>query len=483
MTNTGFTPLDFFILLSYLIATLLFGAWVGRGQKNIGDYFLGAKRISWWVICGSIVATETSTLTFIGVPALSYAGALTFLQIGFGYILGRVLISIFLIPAYFKREIQTAYELLTSRFGQRAHSFSAALFQITRALADGVRLFATALVLSVIADLSDLWGVIIIGVIPVIYTLYGGMRSVVWNDVVQLMVYLLGALGAVYILLEAIPGGWSTVVTQAQGLGKFQVFDFTTGFTTPYTFWACLLGGAALTFATHGTDQMMVQRYLACGNQRDSQVALIVSGLVVFLQFGLFLLIGTLLSVFYQGREFSPTDSVVPIFMLEQMPSGLRGLVFAAIFAAAMSTLSSSLNSLASSSINDFYKNYLVKEARDSHYLRASRVFTLTWGTVLIGISLLARNWGSVLEAGLTITGMTMGSLLGIFLLGAWTRRIRQTSALVGMIGGLTAVILVHVAGAVAWTWYVLIGTSLTFGLGIFWQVAAVRFTYWRARR
>ena len=337
--------------------------------------------------------------------------------------------------------------------------------------------------LSVVADIPDLWGVVIIGAVPIIYALYGGMRSVVWNDLVQLVVYLLGALVALFLLLRSIPGGWPAVVTQAQPLGKFQVFDFTASFDTPYTFWACLLGGAFLTFATHGTDQMMVQRYLACGSERHSQVALIVSGVVVFLQFGIFLVIGILLSVYYQGLKFSSADRVFLVFIREHLPFGLKGLVFASLFAAAMSTLSSSLNSLASSSVNDFYKNYFVKQASDSHYLLASRFFTLAWGAVLVSVSMFARNLGSVLEAGLTITSLTMGSLLGIFLLGLWTRRTRQTSALAGMMGGLAAMLLVHLSGAVAWTWYVLIGTSVTFGIGTIWEVVVTRLIPSPARR
>ena len=483
MTDRGFSGLDSFLLVGYLVITVIFGAIVGRGQKSIRDYFLGAKRVPWWAVCGSITATETSTLTFIGVPALSFGGSMVFLQVAMGYLLGRVLVSLFLIPSYFRREIQTAYQLLSSRFGPQAHGFSSALFQITRALADGVRLFATALALSVVADIPDLWGVVIIGAVPIIYALYGGMRSVVWNDLVQLVVYLLGALVALFLLLRSIPGGWPAVVTQAQPLGKFQVFDFTASFDTPYTFWACLLGGAFLTFATHGTDQMMVQRYLACGSERHSQVALIVSGVVVFLQFGIFLVIGILLSVYYQGLEFSSADRVFLVFIREHLPFGLKGLVFASLFAAAMSTLSSSLNSLASSSVNDFYKNYFVKQASDSHYLLASRFFTLAWGAVLVSVSMFARNWGSVLEAGLTITSLTMGSLLGIFLLGLWTRRTRQTSALAGMMGGLAAMLLVHLSGAVAWTWYVLIGTSVTFGIGTIWEVVVTRLIPSPARR
>lgn len=470
----GFTGLDYFIVFIYLVATALLGTWIGRGQKNITDYFLGAKRMPWWAICGSIVATETSTLTFIGAPALAYSGNMTFLQVALGYVLGRFLVSIFLIPAYFKGEIQTAYQLLEARFGQQTRTLAAGLFQVTRALSDGVRLYATALVLGVVLSISDVWTILIIGAVTILYTFYGGIRSVVWNDVVQLTIYLLGAGLALGIILGRIPGGWSGIAAAAEPLGKFQVFDFTWTLADKYTFWAGLMGGAFLTFATHGTDQMMVQRYLACGDRRQSQLALILSGVVVLIQFFIFLLIGVMLYAFYQhfplSRPLSKTDEIFPLFIVEQMPPGASGLVIAAIFAAAMSTLSSSLNSLASSSINDFYRNFLVKQASDSHYLRVSRLFTLGWGMVLIALSLLARNWGSVLEAGLTITSITMGSMLGIFLLGSWTRTTVQGAALVGMATGLAVMVFVSQLESIAWTWYTLIGTLVTFGVALLWQ-------------
>ena len=296
----------------------------------------------------------------------------------------------------------------------------------------------------------------------------------VWNDVAQLAIYMIGAVIAFFVVLDRIPGGWAEVTTIAGPLGKFQFIDFTLSLSLAYTFWAGLVGGAFITFATHGTDQMMVQRYLSCGDRRGSQLALIVSGAVVFLQFLLFLVIGVMLYAFYQhfplGRELEQVDRIFPIFIVEQMPAGLSGLIIAAIFAAAMSTLSSSLNSLSCSSINDFYKVYLVKGASEDHYLRASRALTLFWGVVLIGISLLARNWGEVLEVGLTISSITMGSILGIFLLGLRRRRVGEGAALVAMGSGLMVVLALHLLSDVAWTWYILIGTGVTFFVGIFYE-------------
>lgn len=472
----GFTALDYAVLFLYLTASLLFGTLIGRGQKNIKDYFLAGRQMPWWAISFSIVATETSTLTFIGAPAIAYTGNLTFLQVILGYFFGRLLVSFFLIPSYFKGEIQTAYEVLNVRFGPKVQSFSALLFLVSRSLADGVRLFATGLVLSVVTDISDTWSVIIIGAVTIAYTLYGGMRAVVWNDVVQLLLYLSGAILAFFIILTRIPNGWPEVVSLAAPLQKFQFLDFTFNLGVTYTFWAGLLGGAFLTFATHGTDQMMVQRYLACGNKRGSQVALILSGVLIFFQFLLFLIIGVMLYAFYQhfplDQPLEQVDRIFPIFIVQEMPPGVSGLIIAAIFAAAMSTLSSSLNSLASSSLNDFYKNYLSQDAPPAYYLKVSRMFTLGWGAVLIGISMLARNWGEVLEVGLTITTITMGSILGIFLLGLRRTRTGEGAALAGMAAGLVTMLAVHWIGGIAWTWYVLIGTTVTYGVGMLLSTA-----------
>ena len=466
----GFTLLDSAIVVLYLLATAAFGIWMGWGHANLSGYFLADRRMPWWVISLSIVATETSTLTFIGAPALSYVGNLTFLQLVIGYFIGRVLVSLILIPAYFKGRVRTAYELLLFRLGRKVRNTSAALFQITRVLSDGVRLFATGLVLSVVADISDVACVALIGVVTIVYTVYGGMVAVVWNDALQLLLYLGGAVLALWTLLARIPGGWSEAVSTATATDKLRIWDFSNNWEDPYTLAAGLIGGAFLTFATHGADQMMVQRYLACGQRRGSQWALIASGVFIFLQFLLFLLIGVLLYVFYQKSSgLDPSvrpDRIFAIFIVKEMPAGISGLLVAAIFAAAMSTLSSSLNSLTSSFVNDFYRSYWVRDGSDAHYLRAARWITIAWGVVLIFVSVLARHWGSVLEVGLTITAITMGPVLGTFLLGLGKSRAREIPVLLGILSGLLTVLTVSYTGKLAWTWYVTVGTAVTYIVG-----------------
>ncbi|HSR50054.1 MAG TPA: sodium:solute symporter [Acidobacteriota bacterium] len=465
----AFSGLDYLVLFAYLVASAALGIYVGRGQKDLDDYFLGGGHMPWWAISFSIVATETSTLTFIGAPAISYAGNLTFLQVAMGYCIGKILVAAVLMPGYLRGRLQTAYELLNNRFGGKVRSAAALVFQVTRTLGDGVRLFATALVLAVVTQIADTWTVLIIAAVTVVYTFYGGMRAVVWNDVVQLAIYIGGALLAFYILLERIPGGWAEVATVASS--KFQVFDFSLDFTQPLTFWGGLVGGAFLTFATHGADQMMVQRYLTCGNLRGSRVALIFSGFAVLAQFALFLVIGIMLYTFYQDFPMDPpleqTDRVFPLFIVEEMPSGISGLIIAAVFAAAMSTLSSSLNSLASSSVNDYYKPYLKADASQAHYLGVSRFFTLAWGGALAAVAFLAKGWGPVLETGLAIASITMGSVLGIFLLGLFSKRAGQSAALAGLVFGLAVMLAVKLFTPLAWTWYVLLGTSCTLLAGL----------------
>lgn len=467
----GFTGLDYLVLACYLLATAAFGTLIGRGQKNINDYFLGGKDMPWWAISFSIVATETSTLTFIGAPAIAFTGNITFLQLTFGYLIGKILVSTVLIPGYFKGDIQTAYEILQHQFGPRVKNFSAFLFQISRTLADGVRLFATALVLSVVTEMSVTWTIAIIGVVTIFYTFYGGMTAVVWNDAIQLMIYIGGALLAFWLILDKVPGGWAEVTALAAPDNKFAFFNFSWDMADPYTLLGGLVGGAFVTFASHGTDQMMVQRYLACGNRWKSQLALMVSGVVVILQFLLFLVIGVMLFAYYEHfpltQELEEINRIFPIFIVEEMPPGVSGLIIAAIFAAAMSTLSSSLNSLSSSSMNDYYRSFIKTDGSDSHYLKASRIATLAWGVILILVSFLARNWGEVLQAGLTITSFTMGSVLGIFLLGILKKNCDQNAGLAAMFTGLLVMVFVGLHPGIAWTWYVLIGSATTLVSGL----------------
>ena len=336
----------------------LFGARFRRGQKNIRDYFLGGRTAPWWAIACSIVATETSTLTIISTPGIAFGGNLGFLQIVLGYLIARIILCIVLIPQYFQGEFYTAYQLLEKRFGRRMRSAAAVVFLVTRAVAEGVRISAIGKVVSVAFGTGDRISILIVAFLTLIYTFEGGMRAVIWTDVIQFLLYLTGSVAAFFLLLHKIPGGWSEVtqVAAASG-GKFTIFNFAFSLTQSYTFWAGILGGTFLTMASHGTDQTMVQRLLAARNERDSKTALLASGVMVFVQFALFLVLGVMLFVYAQGGGLQipagDPDRIFPWFIVHGMPVGLVGLVLASIFAIAMSNASGSLNSLASSSIID----------------------------------------------------------------------------------------------------------------------------------
>jgi solute:Na+ symporter, SSS family len=466
------SPFDFAIILLYLAGITLFGAHFRRGQQTLRDYFLGGRTAPWWAIACSIVATETSTLTIIGTPAIAYAGNLGFLQLVIGYMVARVILCVVLIPQYFQGEFYTAYQLLEKRFGRRMKSAAAVVFMGTRALAEGVRISAIGKVVSVAFGTGEKWSIAIVAALTIIYTFEGGMSAVIWTDVAQFALYLTGSVAAFFLLLHKIPGGWPEVTQAAAAAGgKLRVFDFACSLTKSYTFWSGLLGGTFLTMASHGTDQTMVQRLLAARSERDSKKALLASGVVVFAQFALFLVIGVMLFVCAQhSMQAAPadTDRIFPEFIVREMPVGLVGLVLASVFAMAMSNASGSLNSLASSSVIDLGKpgdlSAIRAGASSTKQLIRSRRFTLAWG-VLLGLLGLVP-WGGVLEAGLTIASITYGAMLGVFLLGTWNRRANESGALGGFAIGIASMIAVRFWTPLAFTWYVLAGTVITFVVG-----------------
>jgi len=407
------------------------------------------------------------------VGHLSFNGNFGFLQLVFGYLLARLVIATLFLPAYFRGEMFTAYELMRIRFGTRIRRLTAGTFLILRALAEGVRVFAISIVITVILGTGEMTSIAVILCLTLLYTYEGGMTAVIWTDVVQMTLYVAGALVSLFLLLREIPGGWGHVAAVAEPLGKLQVFDFRLGppaefFARTYSFWAGIIGGCFLTTASHGTEQLLVQRLLAARDERQSRVALLSSWVVIFVQFTLFLIIGVCLFTLYKDRGWTPpavTDSIYPRFIWDQLPPGLSGLAMAAILAAAMSNLSAALNSLASTTVMDFLRP--AAGGDEAKWLKRARLATILWGVILAGVGLLARNWGGVLQAGLSIASIIYGSLLGVFLLGLLTRRVGETAAMCGMLAGLALMLYVRFATPIAFTWYVLIGTAMTFITGI----------------
>jgi len=470
----GLNKLDLTIIALYLAGITLFGLRFRKKQRSLRDYFLADRDIPWWAISLSIVAAETSTLTIISTPGLAYDTNLMFLQVVLGYLVGRVIISFILLPHYFRGDLYTAYELIERRFGKKLRSLTAGLFLITRG-AEGVRIYAVSIVVAIALGTGEIASIAIITALTLIYTFEGGLAAVIWTDVVQTVIYVGGTLVGLFTILHLVPGGWPAIHSVAESAGKLRVFDFTPDFWKPYTFWAGLIGGTFLTTASHGTDQLIVQRLLAARNQRQSATALLSSGIAIFFLFALFLLVGVMLFAFYHvpSANFGKADRIYPTFIVSQMPHGISGLLIAAILAAAMSNLSAALNSLSSSSIIDFYLQRH-PEIDERRKIRLSRIATLLWALLLFGLAVLSLNKvGRVIEVGLQIASVAYGALLGVFLLGVLTRRANQTGAIVGMLCGFVTELYIWLDTRVPWTWYVGIGTVVTFGVGYGVSLAA----------
>lgn len=516
--------LDLIIIFGYLIGVTAFGSWFGKKQETTEDYFVGDRSVPWWAIAASIVATETSTITFISVPGIAFSkgGNFQFLQLVFGYMLGRIVISFLFIPMYFKGELMTVYELLGQRFGSKVKMLASSLFVVMRNIADGIRLLLTAIVLGAVytafqpgADVNTviIASIVLLGLVMIVFTYYGGMEAVIWVEVVQLGIYLGGAIAAAVVIAGQIEGGFSGAVAIGEQFQKFTLvdwglrdtnyvfnlplsgyvfhvpfsdyvfqlpvsdgltFNLPVDLTKTYTFWAGLIGGCFLTMSTHGTDQYLVQRYLCTNKPSRASLALLSSGAVVLGQFIGFLFIGVLLFAYYQpyampGYEtaagafpFTGGDKVFPDFITKHMPTGISGLVVAAIFAAA---LSSSLNSIAATFVNDLYKPFK-KKADDKHLLRASHILTVIFGVVQIGVALVAmKQESSALDKALAIASLFNGPVLGVFLVGTFIKKANQTAALTGMIVSCCVMFYLRFWTPIAWTWFVLIGSAITLGV------------------
>lgn len=474
--NDAVTALDFIVLAGWLLGVTLWGSWLGRGSTGAKDYFLGGRNLPWWAVMLSVVATETSTLTFLSIPGVSYLGALTFLQLTVGYLLGRVVVAALLLPAYARGEISTAYQMLERRFGIGVRRFTSGIFMVTRLLADSVRLFATAIPLALITGWSYPVSIAVIGVLTVIYTYAGGIRAVVWVDALQMMLYLGGALIAAIALQSAVAGGWGEILSQAGDAGKLVLIDTSFDPEVAYTIWAGVLGGALFTMASHGTDYLIVQRLLTCRSLRDSQRALVGSGFAVIGQFLVFLMLGLGLWVYFGGRAFDSNDAIFATFIVEALPPGITGLLVAGVFAAAMSSLSSSINALASAAAFDFWAPAVGAVDDDERTLKAGRVFTLVWAAALVGGAIVFIPFGlgtTAVEVALAVASLVYGGLLGAFLLALFSRRADGRSATLGIAAGIGVIAAIWAAGraevlpfALAWTWFVPLGALVTWTVG-----------------
>jgi SSS family transporter len=477
----NFSFLDVVIIIVYIVGVAVFGILKGGKQKTAKDYFLSEKAIPWWAVCFAVVATETSALTFISIPGVAYVSNLNFLQLAIGYIIGRIIVSYFLLPKYFEGELLTAYAYLERRFGAKTKNFASSVFMLTRVFADGVRLYATAIPLAIIFKGYNLFtgvpdwqiyslSIIIMAAVTLVYTYLGGVRAVIWTDVIQMFIYIGGGVLALIVLIGLNPVSLSESLSQLSQNGKLEFLNFYWGgdfFSKPYTFIASVLGGMFLSMASHGTDQLIVQRLLTTESLKKSQKALIISGVIIFFQFAMFLLVGSLLYVFLTpdliGGEVMKSDEVFPKFIIHYMPSGVSGIIIAGLLAAAMSTLSGSISALSSTLVGDIYKPYFGKGKTENQLLDVSRVVALVWSVVLIlSAFLFMGSSKAVVELGLTIASFTYGGLLGTFLLGVFFDKAKQTDAIIGFACGILGMVFVIYFTQIAWTWYTIIGVGFT---------------------
>jgi len=468
--------LDFALIAFYVIGVTVWGTWLGRRQKDSKDYFLADKAMPWWAVCFSIVATETSVLTFISVPATAYTGDLWMVQLTIGYLIGRIAVAVILLPGYFRGDLTTAYALLERRFGVLARRFASSIFLVTRVLASSVRLFAIAIPIHLIAGVPQWQAVVLTGIFTLIYTYYGGLKAVVYVDVLQMFIYLSGAVAAFIVLLQVVPGGWAGIVAAAEPAAKLRVLHFEGGFADGPWILTGLLGGAFLSMASHGVDQLIVQRLLASPSLREARKALIGSGIFIVAQFTLFLVVGVGVYAYFNGRPFATPDEIFPTFIMQGLPAGISGLVIAGIFSVAMSSEASAINSLASSATLDIYGPLSGRLTDQPHMFRVGRLFTLLFGLMLIvgGVLFQFVQQGTpVVVIALQIASFTYGGLLGGFLLGLVSKRADQRDVIIAMsvaIGTMTTVWALQQFGAmpkiVDGLWFSLIGSAITVGIG-----------------
>jgi solute:Na+ symporter, SSS family len=489
-------PPDLAVVAAYLFGMTLFGVWFTKSQKDLRTYFVGDRNVGWFLVLVSIVATETSAVTFLSVPGVAFnpgGGNLTFLQLAFGYVVGRVLVAWLLLPQYMSGDLFSAYQVLRQRFGPGVQRVASGLFLATRTVADGLRLYLTALLLQYV-DLGRFvgveWGVgpaiVVVGVVTIVYTYLGGMKAVIWTDLIQFIIKVTGAALAGMFVLTLLPGGLDEFIRVGNSADKFKLIDPVFDRTTAFNLWAGVLGGAVFSMASHGADQLMVQRYLCAKSLRHARLALVLSGFTILVQFLLFLLVGVGLYVLHEGGQFEQAtgarnDEVFGLFIVTKLPVGVVGILVAAVLAAAMSTLSSSLNSSANAVVTDFYRP-LRPSRSEGHYVTLSRVMTAVWGVAQMAVAVIAYRLGgqkSIVEQVLTVAGFTTGLLLGLFVLGSLRRPVRSGAALVGMVCGFVAVFLVWLPSTkltaevgwlpdfyrqpiLAWPWFAPLGAGTT---------------------
>ncbi len=471
---------DWVVLALYLVVTVGIGLLVGRRGGDTRDYFLASREIPLWAVVASILATETSAATFVGGPDSGYSSGFVFLQTTFGAVLSRLVLGWLFIGRYHAAGVTTVYEFIERRLGTPARVGTAGLFHVGRVFASGTRLYIAAFAFSQLTGAPLEWAILAAGGLSILYGVVGGLRADVWTDVVQAVVFFGTALAIAAVLLVRV-GGPGPAWEAASAGGRLALVDldlrfWTAGFwKNPYTLVGAVIGTCTLGLATHGTDQENVQRMLACKTSRESRLSVVYAGLLDLPVAGLFLAIGVLLFVFYAGRPDAPgSKEALFAFVRGEMPAGMSGLLVAAIFAAAMSSLDSTLNALAASSVTDFYRPWLRPGRDEAHYLRVSRWFSLGWGCALVAVAFgsawyQARVGGAIYELALGVMNLFYGSLLGAFGVALFTRRGTGASTVAGMAAGVAVAAALRFGPmaspafpSIGWTWHIVAATIAT---------------------
>lgn len=507
-SHSHFNAGDWVVIIAYLVGVIGLGMWFGKDQRNTRDYFLGSRNVAWWGIGASIVAAETSALTIIGVPAMAYGSNLAFIQMVIGYVIARIALAVVVVPHYFRGEIYSPYQLFADKFGPAARQTAGGFFLISETLAAGVRVYLAGIPVQLMLGLDVLPAIVLFVVLSLVYTYVGGVKAVIWTDALQFGLFLLGGIFAIAYIPTLVDGGWNGVFAKAAEAGKLHWLNTNldvsaregfVGFVraslaSPFNIWMGVIGGTFVTLSSHGAEQLIVQRVLACKSIADGRKALVLSAVVILPLFLIFLIAGAMLWVFYQTHPFQvavPTvkpgsgikanDFIFPIFMMTEVPHILRGFLIVAILSAAMSSVSSALTSLSSVSTMDFVKGQHGRRSEE-FYLRFSKYSTVFWAVALIVVAYLSREVEFVLNAAFSLRGLTSGALLGGLMLAVFGRQGRAEPVIIGMCASLAVMTSIQllpkmdwsketwravVGGEIFWPWYTLIGTVVTLGVAL----------------
>lgn len=476
-----FSFADWVVILVYLVGIVAIGLWLGRDQRTTRDYFLGSRTIPWWGIGMSIVAAETSALTIIGVPTMAYGGNLAFLQMIIGYVIARIILAVVLVPHYFRGEIYSPYQLFGNAFGPSARQAAAGFFLVMETLAAGVRVYVACIPIQLMLGLTIFQSILIFVGLSLLYTTFGGVKAVIWTDAAQFGLFLLGGLFTLVYIPTLIPGGWSATSQEAAAGGKLQWLNWEFSWGAPFNIWMGVIGGTVQVLSSHGAEQLIVQRVLACRTVAEGRKALVLSAVIIFPLFLIFLLCGAWLWVYYRHFDMAiplpearpgikAYDFIYPIFITTAVPHVLKGFLIVAILSAAMSSVSSALTALASVSTMDIMKTLrkvrgTESEAESSaYYLRFSRYSTVAWALVLVGVAYASRETTYVLSTAFQLRGLTSGALLGGLILAISRVRLSARAVIASMSLSFAGMALIAWKTALFWPWYTLIGTLITLG-------------------